>query len=433
MAVSDDLQERIEHLQNQPTSGVEERAEGEEGAILESGRTVGDLLDLLVELRDVTVSVWENDELERLPHGLKQNLSGQVQRLVDACQHYAQKQNQAQDLETRVDQLHAFLWQNNLIDRPKELSGYERKYNRLESLKRKSRRIIKELQQGLENREHIEALREEAEHLKKQASDVAQKIQETLDELAEKEGEAQEKLQQIRTSSEEVSRVEQQAEKTLSRAKNSADEVGTKEKEITTFFEEIQDARTELDQIKEDTRALVERNEDLEQQVEDQLQRATGAALFQEFDKRRTVLGTAKWIWAGFSVLSLVGTVVWSVFLANSAADPDAVFYVKLGGTVPLLAVVVFCLSQYGRERRAEEEYAFKSALSLSLVPYKELVEDLETSQQDAEYAKFLTRTIGQIYESPRLSSKLASSDDEFVSLGAVKKVTEIVERVVNR
>lgn len=433
MSVSEELQERIEKLQKQPTSGVEERAEGEEGAILESGRTVGDLLELLVELRDITVDVWENDELERLPQGLKQNLSGQIQRLVDACQHYAQNQNQAQDLETRVDQLHSFLWQNNLIDRPKELPGYERKNKRLESLKRKGRRIIKELEQGLENREQLEALREQAESLKQQASKVAQEIQETRAELAEKEGEAQQNLQQIRTHSEEVSRVEEQAEKTLTRAKNSADEVGTLETDIKAFFEDIEEAREELDQIKEDTRALVDRNEDLEQQVKDQLQRATGAALFQEFDKRRDALGTAKWVWAALSLLSLVGTVIWGVVLADSAADPDAVFFVKLGATVPLLAVVVFCLSQYGRERRAEEEYAFKSALSLSLVPYKELVEDLETSQKDAEYAKFLTRTIGQIYESPRLSSKLGSSDDELISLGAVKKVTEIVEKVVNR
>lgn len=433
MSVSEELQERIEKLQKQPTSAVEERAEGEEGAILESGRTVGDLLELLVELRDVTVAVWENDELERLPHGLKQNLSGQIQRLVDACQHYAQNQNQAQDLETRVDQLHGFLWQNNLIDRPKELPGYERKNKRLESLKRKGRRVIKELEQGLENREQLEALQEEAESLKQQASEVAQEIKKARAELAEKEGEVQERLQQIRTHSEEASRVEEQAEKTLTRAKNSADEVGTIEADIKAFHEEIENARTELDQITEDTRALVDRNEDLEQQVKDQLQRATGAALFEEFDKRRNVLGMAKWIWAGLSFVSLVGTVIWSVYLANSAADPDAVFFVKLGGTVPLLAVVVFCLSQYGRERRTEEEYAFKSALSLSLVPYKELVEDLEKNQQDAEYAKFLTQTIGQIYEPPRLSGKPESSDDDVTLLKSVKKLTDVVDKLVNR
>jgi len=92
----------------------------------------------------------------------------------------------------------------------------------------------------------------------------------------------------------------------------------------------------------------------------------------------------------------------------------------------------VFCLSQYGRERRAEEEYAFKSALSLSLVPYKDLIEGLQTENADPEYAKFLTTTISQIYTPPRLA-KEGGTGGEKSTLKVIEKITEFAETIVNR
>lgn len=444
MSVVDKLENQVEQFRSQPSPAVEERAAGEQGAILESGRTVGDVLELLVELRDVTVSLWENDQFARFPNGLTKNLNNQIQQVLNACSHYGQNQNQAADLETRVDQLHAFLWQNNLLDRPEELPGYERKVERLESLRRRGREILDELESGLAEREELAALREEADNLKDHIGEVAEWASSTKDELGEQETNAQQRVQEIQEHASEAERVENSAQETLTRAKDSADEISAREKEIRAFFEEIESAQADLDQIKEEarstvdenseeTRELIERNRELTERVKDQLQRATGASLFKEFDRRKEALEKSKWVWAAVSVLSLVGSVIWGVYLAGSAGDPDTIFFVKLGATVPLLAVVVFSLTQYGRERRAEAAYAFKSALSLSLVPYKELVEELETGDQDPEYAKFLTRTINQIYEAPEVVSKPTKENDDLISLGAVQKLTRIMERLVNR
>lgn len=187
-----------------------------------------------------------------------------------------------------------------------------------------------------------------------------------------------------------------------------------------------------MEKLETRTAEIVGQNESLQGQIELQLQKATGASLFHSFETRRKALSTAKWIWAGISVGALAATVVWSIYLAASASALDTAFFVRLGGTFPVLAMVVFCLSQYGRERRAEEEYAFKSALSLSLVPYKDLIEGLDGKDADPEYAKFLTTTIAQIYAAPRLT-KDAASGGEKSALRMIERINALVETVVNR
>jgi hypothetical protein len=64
-------------------------------------------------------------------------------------------------------------------------------------------------------------------------------------------------------------------------------------------------------------------------------------------------------------------------------------FYLKLSLSLPLIYAITFCTVQYSRERKLEEEYAFKSNISVSLDPYRELVEKLVDKQQPQDREKF--------------------------------------------
>lgn len=108
-------------------------------------------------------------------------------------------------------------------------------------------------------------------------------------------------------------------------------------------------------------------------------------------------------------------------------------FFVRLAGTLPILVLVVFCLQQYGRERRAEEEYAFKSAISLSLVPYKDLIERVIGLETDPEYSKFLTDTIRQIYNPPRLNKEAGSKSEDTKLLKGIQLLTDFADKLVDR
>lgn len=71
--------------------------------------------------------------------------------------------------------------------------------------------------------------------------------------------------------------------------------------------------------------------------------------------------------------------------------------------SLPLLFALIFCATQYSRERRLEEEYAFKSNISISLEPYKNLVEKLVGSDptEKAKFTAFIIDSISKVFTSP--------------------------------
>ena len=116
----------------------------------------------------------------------------------------------------------------------------------------------------------------------------------------------------------------------------------------------------------------------------------------------------------------------------------NAAFYLKLSISIPLVYAIAFCNVQYSRERRLEEEYAFKSSISISLDPYQRLVGELVDKTKPEEISKYtafiidsvtkvFTSPTGQIFEAPgdRTSAeKLIKTLGDFIEplLKAMKK-----------
>ena len=78
--------------------------------------------------------------------------------------------------------------------------------------------------------------------------------------------------------------------------------------------------------------------------------------------------------------------------------------YLKLSISIPLIYAIAFCNLQYARERKLEEEYAFKSSVSISLQPYRDLVHDLVDKGNPAELSKYTTfviESVNRVFTSP--------------------------------
>lgn len=58
---------------------------------------------------------------------------------------------------------------------------------------------------------------------------------------------------------------------------------------------------------------------------------------------------------------------------------------------------------QYSHERKLEEEYAFKSNISISLVPYKELIEKvmINEPQEKVKFTAFLIEAVDRVFTPP--------------------------------
>ena len=134
---------------------------------------------------------------------------------------------------------------------------------------------------------------------------------------------------------------------------------------------------------------------------------ATGYSLFHSFQKRQLDIAKGKRLW-GYALFGLVlvsltmsGIFIWSLQYVKVY---NAAFYMKLSISVPLIYAIAFCHSQYSRERRLEEEYAFKSNISISLEPYQKLVGqmvDKTKPEELSKYTAFIIDSVTRVFTSP--------------------------------
>jgi hypothetical protein len=153
-------------------------------------------------------------------------------------------------------------------------------------------------------------------------------------------------------------------------------------------------------------RLATELNE-LEGRIRESIERATGYTLFHSFQKRQTDLAKSKKFWGitlAFAVgVSLLASAAF-IYSLRFVQVYNAAFYLKLSISLPIIYAIAFCSVQYARERRLEEEYAFKSTISISLDPYRKLVAqliDINRPEEVAKYTAFVIDSVNRVFSSP--------------------------------
>jgi hypothetical protein len=183
---------------------------------------------------------------------------------------------------------------------------------------------------------------------------------------------------------------------------------------------------------KDELKRLIGQLDELEGRIKDAIERATGFTLFHSFQKRQQDIAKAKdfWAWALLAsvLISLTASGIFIYYLKYVQVY-NAAFYLKLSISLPLIYAIAFCNVQYARERRLEEEYAFKSNISISLDPYQKLVGNLVDKAKPEELSKYtafiidsvnrvFTSPTGEIFESPgdrSSAEKLIKSLGDFI------------------
>lgn len=159
--------------------------------------------------------------------------------------------------------------------------------------------------------------------------------------------------------------------------------------------------------LRERTNQVVSTNESLIEQINDHLRKAIGASLFTAFDARRRSINIASRVWAVLLLLSVGGTIWFAIWFVGHIADIAGkdphniqwtVVYARLVIVAPLAFLVAFTAKRYSSERRAEEEWAFKSAISISLDPFRDLIARMK---KDGHETAFVERLISEIFDNP--------------------------------
>ena len=106
----------------------------------------------------------------------------------------------------------------------------------------------------------------------------------------------------------------------------------------------------------------------------------------------------------------VIVSIALSCWIMTSKEVLSVAFYLKLSISIPLIYAISFCTVQYSRERKLEEEYAFKSNISISLDPYQELVGRLmklgvtdpeQAKLEQAKFTAFIIESINKVFTSP--------------------------------
>ena len=279
-----------------------------------------------------------------------------------------------------------------------------------------------------------------------QLSEAVQKAVKTNEQLTgelqrcRNEAPAMEKIaQEARGKAQEITTLLQQA---------SAHQA-TLQQLVTTQNQNLQSAKAEL-------KALAETKADLEKKLkvaQDQIAvseaklkfmqeketfvnelagTAAAGVLGQKFEARKQELGRVSAWWLGGMVFALVVAGAWVWFTHSNFHSNNVSVWRELasnfGLLLPALFLLLFVAAQYLKERHFQEEYAFRSAVAMTLKAFADEMVDGSTDR-----TKLLSETIQRLYQLPSGLTAKEERSTWFTARaahGVIKEVTELVKEI---
>jgi len=249
-------------------------------------------------------------------------------------------------------------------------------------------------------REHVNEINE----VHNRSAALEEKISSILSKSDEKREAVYDLSNEIKELLSELNRLTQDAKEDTEDQKRSHMVLEEKFRSILEFVENKQEY-------------FKERNEYLD----DLIGREVGASLFETFKQRKRELVSSIGFWKWSVPITSVLAVLWIFFLFGngdlSSLSWQAVFVNSLKA-LPAVGLLLFSVSQYAKERNFQEEYAFKSAVALTVNSYADQLSD--ESNKD----RLIMQSVSQIYRSP-VYHKLKSKEGGDLLLPIAGKVLD--------
>jgi hypothetical protein len=363
----------------------------------------------------ILIDSIENNKLNQLPISVQNILLSNLDAISKSLTGLSNGTDEVVNLVNNIEQLNVSIWQYGFHNLSDQLLGHLNKMNQLKFQEVEIAKLKRELEDSLSKKTDLEKLVINADSEVKNLSEIVTKSQSNLQKIEEDHNNTSQTSQKAASLLIAIEQNDVTSTQLLANTKVSSAEVIALEPKIKEFYSNIEQYRNDITKTtsdgqkavkdnKEETDSLIVELKKLEVQIKDQIEKATGFSLFHSFQTRQLELASSKKIW----IYALGGLVIasWliSIFVISTTTNIDVAFFGKLSLTVPLIYAIFFCTVQYGRERKLEEEYAFKSNISISLVPYKDLIEKLIDVKQTGEkekYSTFLIDSITKVYTSP--------------------------------
>ena len=189
--------------------------------------------------------------------------------------------------------------------------------------------------------------------------------------------------------------------------------------ELNTDFDEA------LNIVKSKTEYFEERNEYLN----DLIGREVGASLFETFKQRKKELASSVTFWKWSVPAMTIATIFWIFFLFGNGDISELtieLFAINTLKTIPAIFLLLFSISQYSKERHFQEEYAFKSAVALTVNAYADQL--MDTNNKD----KLIMDSVTEIYKTPMEQPKSKEKDSK-TAVETAKGLADVAKSLASR
>ncbi len=442
----------------------------------------------LTLVRDQLLGAIEGGKMSMVPMKKQREMLQHIDQIKAGFASLSSGQDDRVAIAEAIEDLYNVAWDSGIHNLSDKFLGYQSKMNSIKDIEAELIRGREALQDGLsliekitgssraifETEGSLKAKEKAADDLVIATTDRASKV--TASELAAQTTLAsiQKTEATITQSASDVQASKAQVTTTEARVKEFFDEITKYRAQITATEDEANKAlvtnRTEVTTMLSDaTKALnaaiaasdksandsllqhnsamelqLEEVKKVDRQIKDQLQKVTGVTFFEAFQKRAGELAKSKnrWLWFLSGLLACaVGAAYWiswdvaQIATSHPGDGWEFALYLRFAISLPIIYALYFCSSQYIKERKLEEEYEFKSKISASLVPYKDLVEmlvDVTKEEERKQYALFLIDTITKVFTSPtdKIYHTKADNHEGLDPSQALKSLGELTDSI---
>lgn len=199
---------------------------------------------------------------------------------------------------------------------------------------------------------------------------------------------------------------------------------------ISTELSEFNDKNDAFKEILSDVESKKAFFDERNRYLTDLIGREVGVSLFETFRQRKSELKPSVNFWTKavffMSLITIIG--IYAIFSNMFGMLPDEaylpenpwiIFTLKGLKTLPLFILLYFTVHQYSQERHYKEEYAFKSAVALTIKAYADLI--LDNTKKD----EMILNSVQNVYATPSQQK----TKNIYTKLNT-KDVTEIIKSV---
>lgn len=241
---------------------------------------------------------------------------------------------------------------------------------------------------------------------------------------------------------EEVFKVKATSSKLMQTLEDSLDKVN----DIETLVKKVS---TENENLNEELKTLRLNNEEMRnslidmdlkkiqfdarnKELDELIGKEVATNLSHTFATRKSEIKKMVTVWTWLVFLSSIITVVWIyfVFEKSTATSSNEIVVLTINSikTVPALFLLYFAIFQYNKERNLLEQYAFKSAVALTIDAYAGKLDSDEKMKRE-----MIINSIDKVYNTPMGSSKY----DKFTSgkdiLNVANNVLDTAKELVKK